>query len=214
MLNLQLKRSGVNFCLLYIALMMNSNSVAAGFDYSTANEYLNLWQSGDYSSMYSLLSDQSKAYITRGEFINEHRNFARKFIMQDFEITEITNSGQTACVYYRLYLTCVGSGESVIKSAKLILVKEDGIRKVACLWFKGLWMARCKYRNRSGLFLSLNSDGLCNLCALVIVKCVNRHVEVIENSWDIIERTKSHWTKIGRYNTIIRQWEYLQAMRI
>ena len=97
--------------------------------HSTAYEYLQLWQSGEYSAMYDLLSDQSRTYISRGEFIDQHRDFAREYIIDDFDILEAVKHGQTATVYYRLELIRIGAG-SETQNNRLHLVKEKDQWKI------------------------------------------------------------------------------------
>ena len=97
--------------------------------YITASTYLRLWQSGDYSTMYDMLSDQSKTYISRGEFIDQHQDFARKYIIDDFEILEVISQGQTAIVYYRLELTRIDGGID-IQDKRICLVKEKDKWKI------------------------------------------------------------------------------------
>jgi hypothetical protein len=79
--------------------------------------------------MYDMLSDQSKVYISRGEFIDKHRDFARKYIIDNFEILEVINQGQTASVYYRLELTRIGGGIE-IQDKRIHLVKEKDKWKI------------------------------------------------------------------------------------
>lgn len=97
--------------------------------HSTAYDYLYLWQSGDYSAMYDMLSDQSRIYISRGEFVDRHRDYARKYIIDDFDILEVVNHGQAATVYYRLGLTRIGAG-SETQDRRLHLAKEKDQWKI------------------------------------------------------------------------------------
>jgi len=76
----------------------------------TALAYLSLWQSGDYSAMYDMLSEQSKNYVSRTEFIAWHQEFRDKYIIERFEIMAVENQGQRARVEYRLDLTEIGGG--------------------------------------------------------------------------------------------------------
>jgi len=92
--------------------------------HSTAYDYLQLWQTGEYSAMYDILSDQSKIYISRGEFIDEHQDFARQNIIEGFAILEVINYGQTATIYYRLDLFSTENGSKSINK-KIILVIEN-----------------------------------------------------------------------------------------
>ena len=71
-------------------------------------------------------------------------------------------------------------------------------------------MARCKYCDKGGFFSFVSSDGLCKKCAPQIEKRVRRYAQIMEESWDIIEKSKSLKTKLGRYNTILQQCCHLQ----
>ncbi len=106
----------------YLIIILNI-PCQAQTSHSIAHNYLDFWQSNEYSAMYDMLSDQSKTHISRGEFIDKHRNFARKYIIDDFDILEIVNRGQTAAVYYRLELTRVGGGLET-QSKYMCLIKE------------------------------------------------------------------------------------------
>lgn len=93
------------------------------------SRYLHLWQSGEYSSMYEILSEQSKIYISRREFIDQHQDFARKYIIDDFEILEVISQGQTATVHCRLELIRIGGGNE-IQDKRIYLVKEKAKWKI------------------------------------------------------------------------------------
>lgn len=77
---------------------------------AAAQKYLSLWQSGDYSAMYDMLSKQSKNYVSRIEFVAWHQEFRDKYIIERFEITAVENKGQRARVEYRLDITEIGGG--------------------------------------------------------------------------------------------------------
>lgn len=111
-----------------LAFIILATSDAAGLSAITY-EYLSLWQSGDYSAMYDMLSDQSKTYISRGEFIDQQRDFARKYIINDFQILEVISHGQTAIVHYRLELTRIG-GSIEIQDKRIHLSKEKAKWKI------------------------------------------------------------------------------------
>jgi hypothetical protein len=92
---------------------------------STAIIYLSLWQSGDYSAMYDLLSGRSKQFISKSEFIDEYRDFARHYAIERYSTIETINLGRTAVVSYELTLTGIGI-PSKYKRGSLNLVKEKG----------------------------------------------------------------------------------------
>lgn len=114
--------------LLYIIISMPILASAAT-EFNIAHAYLSLWQSGDYSSMYDLLSSRSKQYISRGEFIDCHRDFARRYIIERHSIVETINLGQTAIVRYELTLTGINR-PSKYQTGKLELVKENDLWRI------------------------------------------------------------------------------------
>lgn len=75
-------------------------------------------------------------------------------------------------------------------------------------------MAKCRYCRRKGLFLSVDSNGLCGQCRDAVLLSITSHVRVIQESIKIAETTKKFDTKIGRLETIIamadRLMEYHQ----
>jgi hypothetical protein len=64
-------------------------------------------------------------------------------------------------------------------------------------------VAKCKYCSKSGFFFKVSKEGLCKNCEPVVITSVNRHVEIIQESNDIIEKTKKFETKMSRYGTMI-----------
>lgn len=119
---------------IFIALacfIVAGNEVRAEPPSQAAKQYLASWKDGRFAAMYAQLCRESKSFISQGEFIDYYKDFARKSIIQDFEITEIVHTGRTARVYYRLYLTRIGSGESNIISSILDFYDEDHIWKVS-----------------------------------------------------------------------------------
>lgn len=64
-------------------------------------------------------------------------------------------------------------------------------------------MAQCLYCGKKGWFLSVSELGLCKSCEPGVMFSVNRTVEIIKESQDIIEKTKKFETAIGRYDLII-----------
>ena len=91
----------------------------------TAMAYLHFWQAGEYSAMYDMLSEQSKNYVSKTDFISWHQEFRDKYIIERFEITGVENQSQTASVEYRLQLTAIG-GTSKARDCRIRLIKEAG----------------------------------------------------------------------------------------
>lgn len=71
-------------------------------------------------------------------------------------------------------------------------------------------MARCKWCNRSGLFFSVNSDGLCKTCSPIIVFDLNQRKRIIDESLKLIKNSKNIDTKISRADLVIQHLNELQ----
>jgi len=65
-------------------------------------------------------------------------------------------------------------------------------------------MGQCKWCGKSGWFLSLSPAKLCKKCHTQIFPEVSRKGEVISQSFQLIEKTKSLKTKLTRCDTIIQ----------
>lgn len=64
-------------------------------------------------------------------------------------------------------------------------------------------MAKCKNCDRSGFFFSVDSNGLCNECAPVIMSIANHNLRVINESTKIINKSKNFKTQLSRCDLII-----------
>lgn len=60
-------------------------------------------------------------------------------------------------------------------------------------------MATCKWCNRSGFFLSVNSLGVCSNCNTVIVMDINQHARIATESIEIINKSKQIDTVLSRF---------------
>jgi hypothetical protein len=63
-------------------------------------------------------------------------------------------------------------------------------------------MATCKYCGKSGWFLSLTDVGLCDDCAQVLQPQINRAVQIITESVEIVNKSKNPETKLSRLDII------------
>jgi hypothetical protein len=64
-------------------------------------------------------------------------------------------------------------------------------------------MNQCKWCEKSGLFYSINEDGLCNSCRLIIIGGTQSKVRVINDSRDLIEKSKNIETIISRTRIVL-----------
>ena len=64
-------------------------------------------------------------------------------------------------------------------------------------------MAKCKYCGRSGFFFQVDSNGLCNECASVIIPIVKNNLRVINESTELINKSKNFKTKLSRCDLVI-----------
>lgn len=70
-------------------------------------------------------------------------------------------------------------------------------------------MAKCKYCDKSGFFFTVDSNGLCNECAPVIISIVNNNFRIINESTKLIRESKNFKTKLSRCDLIIKIAEKL-----
>lgn len=66
-------------------------------------------------------------------------------------------------------------------------------------------MAECKWCGKKGIFVKVNSDGLCEICANSIYLDIKQNIKIIQESLDIIDKSKNIDTIISRYNLIIER---------
>lgn len=52
-------------------------------------------------------------------------------------------------------------------------------------------MAQCAYCNKKGFFLKINKLALCNKCEPVLVPMIKRHFQIIDESIEIVEKSKN-----------------------
>lgn len=72
-------------------------------------------------------------------------------------------------------------------------------------------MASCKFCEKSGLFLRLNSNGLCKRCAPAVKSEASGHIRVINDSYKLITESKNVETVKGRLDLVIERCEYLES---
>jgi hypothetical protein len=70
-------------------------------------------------------------------------------------------------------------------------------------------MPTCKYCGKSGFFLSVNKDGLCNQCLNIVVPVVQNDLRIINDSVKIINKSKNLKTRLSRCDVIIETAERL-----
>lgn len=70
-------------------------------------------------------------------------------------------------------------------------------------------MAKCKWCSRSGFFLSVNANGVCNNCSTIISLDVNQKLRIVKESLDIIQKSKNIDTVISRYDLAMENIESL-----
>lgn len=63
-------------------------------------------------------------------------------------------------------------------------------------------MAICKYCGKSGCFLSLTDAGVCDNCAQILQPQVNRAVDIVMESVEIVNRSKNLATQLSRCEVI------------
>lgn len=71
-------------------------------------------------------------------------------------------------------------------------------------------MAQCMNCGRSGFFLSIDDRGLCSKCGPIVTFDVQQRVRIINESQEIVNKTKSFGTKHRRIDVIIMQLKDLK----
>ncbi len=66
-------------------------------------------------------------------------------------------------------------------------------------------MAKCIWCGASGLFLSVDKNGLCRRCQAIIYSDIQQRLRIIEDSQKLIEESKNFSTRIGRVDTFLKQ---------
>jgi len=70
-------------------------------------------------------------------------------------------------------------------------------------------MATCKYCGKSGFFVSVGVDGLCSQCTYIITPVVERNLKVINESIELIRKSKNFKTRLSRCDLILEIAEKL-----
>jgi len=71
-------------------------------------------------------------------------------------------------------------------------------------------MATCKWCEKSGLFLKLSNNGLCNTCEMIIISEITKKAQHINESSEIIQKSSNTDTIISRFDSIVSILESLQ----
>lgn len=106
-------------------LMLTASSAASDSPTDIIDRHLALWQSGDYSRMYDMLSSRSKFLTSRWEFIRAHEKMESQFTIIDFSILEHAINGDEATVRYSLTVK-EHFGEQWTERRTARLLKEKG----------------------------------------------------------------------------------------
>lgn len=70
-------------------------------------------------------------------------------------------------------------------------------------------MPQCKYCGKSGFFLSVTLNGLCQQCNYIFVMDLKQRARIMQESYKIIDNSKNLSTKLSRCDTIIQHAEEL-----
>ncbi|PIC71376.1 hypothetical protein CSV77_04930 [Sporosarcina sp. P16b] len=70
-------------------------------------------------------------------------------------------------------------------------------------------MAQCNYCNKKGIFLRVSEMGLCPNCDGPVKLCINRHIEIIQESAELVDNSKVFNTRLGRVDTIVNNLNIL-----
>jgi len=64
-------------------------------------------------------------------------------------------------------------------------------------------MAQCKSCDRSGIFFSVNSDGLCSSCASIVVMDVSQKVRLVNDCAKLVEESSNLDVQLSRYDFLM-----------
>lgn len=70
-------------------------------------------------------------------------------------------------------------------------------------------MGRCIWCNRDGFFMLVDGNRLCADCGPGVRLEVERRLEIIRESQDLVNRSKNVWTRLSRCQLILREAEQL-----
>ena len=65
-------------------------------------------------------------------------------------------------------------------------------------------MATCRWCEKSGWFLRLSDNAMCDICEATQVPAIVRQVEIVQQSQRLVESGKTLNTRVGRCDDIIR----------
>lgn len=71
-------------------------------------------------------------------------------------------------------------------------------------------MATCRWCGRSGIFLSVSSNGMCGSCEPAVVDSVLTSTRVIEESLGLVKNSKKLETRLSRCDTVIQHAQHLR----
>jgi hypothetical protein len=71
-------------------------------------------------------------------------------------------------------------------------------------------MAQCKFCHKKGIFLSTDEEGLCKNCQPIVYNDLRQRADILENSIDIIEKSKNIDTIISRIDVGLEHLEHLR----
>jgi len=71
-------------------------------------------------------------------------------------------------------------------------------------------VGQCRYCGKSGLFLSVGSDGLCAGCRPVVALDVSQRVRIVNESWKIAQQSKSLSTSLSRCDLAIQHLQHIR----
>ena len=71
-------------------------------------------------------------------------------------------------------------------------------------------MAKCRYCDKKGLFLTVDNNGLCKNCAYPIISDITQRSRIMEDSMRLANEGKTFATKLSRCDLVIEHAELLQ----
>lgn len=72
-------------------------------------------------------------------------------------------------------------------------------------------MAQCSYCSKKGFFVVVDKKKACNKCSPLVTQTVNRHIEIIKESEELVKKSKKFETRIGRSDDILNQINHLRG---
>ncbi|WP_342537294.1 hypothetical protein [Sporosarcina sp. FSL K6-3508] len=72
-------------------------------------------------------------------------------------------------------------------------------------------MAQCNFCSKKGFFLRVSKNGLCDPCEELVAIAVNRHIEIIQESAELVDNSKVFKTRISRLDVILEHLDILDS---